>query len=226
MPRNGYVGQMPTSSKLFPHGLKGVIFDCDGVMIDSRDANRIFYNRVLAHFGLPPMTPDQEKYSFMATGRQALEHIVPPPLHGQIDHVTSKVVSYRRDITPLLRLQPGFREFIEYLHTCGIRMAIATNRVEKGIQTVLDFFALPNYFNPVVTASNAKPKPSPEGGLRICAEWGVAPGDVLFIGDSEHDLAAACGAGIVFAAFGNTALHGRIAATDFDGLKQTLASIL
>jgi HAD superfamily hydrolase (TIGR01509 family) len=217
---------MPTNSEFFPHGLKGVIFDCDGVMIDSIGANRIFYNRVLAHFGLPPMTPDQEKYSFMATAHQALEHIVPPHLHDRIDHVTGNVVNYQRDITPLLRLQPGFREFIECLHTRGIRMAIATNRVEKGLQTVLDFFALPNYFNPVVTASNAEPKPSPEGGLRICADWGIAPEDVLFIGDSEHDLEAASGAGIVFAAFGNAALRGRIGATDFEGLRQTLALTL
>ena len=40
---------------LFPHGIAGVIFDCDGVMIDSRAANNVFYNRVLAYFGLPPM---------------------------------------------------------------------------------------------------------------------------------------------------------------------------
>ena len=47
--------------KLFPHGLTGIIFDCDGVMIDSRAANAIFYNKVLAALGLPPLTPEQEK---------------------------------------------------------------------------------------------------------------------------------------------------------------------
>ena len=50
------------SARLFPHGLAGVIFDCDGVLLDSRESNSIFYNRVLAVFGLPPMTPEQEKY--------------------------------------------------------------------------------------------------------------------------------------------------------------------
>lgn len=42
-----------TAQGLFPHGIAGVIFDCDGVMIDSRTANNIYYNRVLAWFGLP-----------------------------------------------------------------------------------------------------------------------------------------------------------------------------
>ena len=40
--------------QLFPNGLGGVIFDCDGVIIDSRPANGVYYNRILAHFGLPP----------------------------------------------------------------------------------------------------------------------------------------------------------------------------
>ncbi|MDR2850669.1 MAG: HAD family hydrolase [Desulfovibrio sp.] len=213
-------------TELFPNGLKGIIFDCDGVMIDSREANRAFYNQILAHFEMPPMTAKQATYAFMTTARQALEHILPPLLHDQIEHVTTAVISYRRDIAPLLRLQPGFREFIDYLHAHNIRMAIATNRVEKGMQTVLDIFALPNYFNPMITASNAKPKPSPEGVQRICAHWGVLPRDVAFIGDTEYDMAAARGAGVAFISFANTDLHADITATDFNSLQQTLASVL
>ena len=70
--------------KLFPHGLTGIIFDCDGVMIDSRAANAIFYNKVLAALGLPPLTPEQDAYTFMATARQALEYIVPPEMHQRM----------------------------------------------------------------------------------------------------------------------------------------------
>ena len=145
---------------LFPHGIAGVIFDCDGVMIDSRAANNIFYNRVLAYFGLPPMTQEQEDYSFMATSRQALLHIVPPHLHHEIDYVTRNEVIYQRDIVPMLRLQPGFMNFIDNLRGRGVRMAVHTNRKLDGIQTVLDIFSLPSYFNPVVAADTAAPKPS------------------------------------------------------------------
>lgn len=95
-------------------------------MIDSRAANDEFYNRVLAYFGLPPMTPEQEAYSFMATSGQALRHILPERLHGEIDRVTREEVNYQRDIVPLLRLQPGFLEFANDLHAGGVRMAIAT----------------------------------------------------------------------------------------------------
>ncbi len=214
------------SKTLFPRGLGGVIFDCDGVMINSRAANEQFYNRVLAYFDLPPMTPEQEAYSFMATAGQALRHILPERLHGEIDRVTRDEINYQRDILPLLRLMPGFRPFAEALHASGVRTAIATNRTGQGMQRVLDFFALPSYFDPVVTASNAAPKPSPEGVLRICAAWGAHPEDVLFVGDSVHDRQAAEAAGATFAAFNGGALQGQIVAPDFAVLGRALAPFL
>ncbi|HJA80103.1 MAG TPA: HAD family hydrolase [Candidatus Desulfovibrio intestinavium] len=213
------------AGKLFPQGIGGVIFDCDGVIIDSRTTNGIYYNRILEHFGLPPMTPEQERYSFMATARQALEYILPPELHAQIDYVTSEVVVYRRDILPLLRLCDGFRDVVEWLHAHGVRMAIDTNRTGVGMQTVLDIFGLPPYFNPVVAADTPgiAPKPSPQGAEFILAAWGLPPQRVLFVGDSSHDGNAAAGAGIPFAAFGNEELPGDIVALNYAALRAAIA---
>ena len=213
-------------SRLFTNGLAGVIFDCDGVIVDSRESNTVFYNRVLEHFNLPPMTPEQEKFCFMATAMQALLHIVPPHLHTQISYVTSEVVNYHRDIMPMLRLQPGFVDFIDYLRDKQVRMAVHTNRRLEGIQTVLDIFGLPSYFDPVVAADTAAPKPSPEGALRICATWQTPPETVLFVGDSEHDKETAQGAGVVFAAFNGGALRGQITAADYADLRVALDDAL
>lgn len=213
-------------SRLFANGLAGVIFDCDGVIVDSRESNNAFYNRVLEYFNLPPMTPEQEKFCFMATAMQALLHIVPPHLHNQINYVTSNVVNYHRDIMPMLRLQPGFVDFIDYLRDKQVRMAVHTNRRLEGIQTVLDIFGLPSYFDPVVAADTAAPKPSPEGALRICATWQTPPETVLFVGDSEHDKKTAQGAGVVFAAFNGGALRGQITAADYADLRVALDDAL
>lgn len=205
----------------------GVIFDCDGVMISSRNANRAFYNKVLDWFGLPPMTVEQENYCFMATALEALKFLLPADLHGQIDHVTTNEVNYARDIMPLIELMPGFAEFSAMLHRHGLRQAIATNRTDIGLQRVLDFFALPKYFDPVITASNAVPKPAPEGALRICQAWGAGPDEVVFVGDSEHDRQAAMAAGTIFAAFGEGAgLGGDLVAADYAALARDLAPLL
>lgn len=203
--------------KLFPHGLTGIIFDCDGVMIDSRAANAIFYNKVLAALGLPPLTPEQDAYTFMATARQALEYIVPPEMHQRMYEVVRTEVIYSRDIVPLLQIYPGYREFLELAHSHGMRLAVHTNRTAEGMQRVLDFLALPSYFNPVVTATEAAPKPAPDGVRLILEQWGADPEQVLFVGDSPNDQKAATAAGVVFAAFGGE-LQGPLAAVGYDEL--------
>jgi HAD superfamily hydrolase (TIGR01509 family) len=215
----------PAPSDVFPDGLAGVVFDCDGVMIESRDANREYYNRILAFLNLPEMTPEQEEYAFMATAREALLAMVPEALHPRLKHAARTAVNYGTEIVPHLRLSTDFRNFVEWLHSRGLRMSIATNRVDVGLQTVLDFFALPDYFNPVVTASNAAPKPSPEGVQLVCNAWGVAPHTVLFVGDSENDRLAALGAGVVFAAFNNDDLEGHLRIRDFAALRQILENV-
>lgn len=205
--------------ELFPQGLAGVVFDCDGVMIDSREANRAFYNGVLAVLGLPPMGPQEEGYAFMATAMEALRRMVPAERHGEIAEAVDRV-DYSRTVLPLIRLMPGFLPFIEALHRAGCRLAIDTNRTDVGIERVLDFFSLPPYFDPVISASCARPKPSPEGADAVLRAWNAAPGQALFVGDSENDLLAARGAGMVFAGFGG--LAGDLTAPDFPALARML----
>lgn len=207
---------------LFPQGLAGIIFDCDGVMIDSEDANRFYFNSILANLGLPPMTDQQESYSFMATAAEALRKLVPPQMHDRIDGAIERV-SYVRDILPRIKLMPGFLDFIHMAHAAGLRMAIDTNRVEAGIKRVLDFFSLPNYFNPIISASVAAPKPSPEGALQVARAWETSPRRIVFIGDSDTDKQAARGAGAVFAAFGDKGLAGDLEMPDFAALARALS---
>ncbi len=185
---------------LLPRGLAGVIFDCDGVMIDSREANRTFYNRVLEHYGLAPMTAEQEQYCHMATSAQALAHILPEELHERIPFIGRDVVNYRKQIMPLVKIFPGFLDFAIFLHNHCIRMAVLTNRTANGIRGVLDFFALPPYFDPVMSASEGCCKPAPGGAMAILSQWAAAPDQVLLIGDSEVDRGCAKACGIPFAA--------------------------
>lgn len=208
----------------FPHGLRGLVFDCDGVMIDSEEANRFFYTSVLKYLNLPPMTPEQEKFAFMATATDALKAIVPPELGERIPEAIQKGVDYQQDIMPKVDLMPGFLNFIREARKRGLHMAIDTNRTDFGIQRVLDFFNLSLYFDPVVTSSMVAPKPSPEGVNLICKSWGTDPDQLLFIGDSQNDCDTAKNAGTFFAAFGNSNLTGNIKVSGYAMLEKILWS--
>ncbi len=213
---------------LFRAGLVGVSFDCDGVMISSRDANRAFYNLILEHYGMPPMTPDQEEYCFMATSAQALEFLLPERLHAEIPRMGRDVVNYRSRIMPLVKIFPGFLDFTAFLHHHGVKMAVLTNRTAGGIKAVLDFFALPPYFDPVVSASGGFCKPRPEGALSILSRWGCRPDQALLVGDSEADRGAARAAGIPFAASPEApaSLAADYRMTDYEALRRDLLPLI
>ena len=214
---------MRVSGKLFPDGLAGLIFDCDGVMIDSEEANRFFYDSVLSWLGFPPMTKEQEDYAFMATAQDALKRMLPKELHARIPEAIANGVDYQSDVLKRVKLMPGFEAFIKEAHGRGLRMAIDSNRTSEGIQRVLDFFALPLYFDPVISSSIAAPKPSPEGARLICESWGAAPSQALFVGDSENDRLAALSAGVPFAAFGaGSGMKCAVSAPNYDSLAKSL----
>ena len=217
---------MESSQDLFATNLKGIIYDCDGVMINSRAANTLFYNRVLAYFNLPPMTYEQERYSFMASALESLLYILPEEHHKDIHYVVTNVVDYDRDIMPKLTLMPGFREFVTEMATLGLKQAMCTNRTDHGFATVLDFFDFPHYFDPIMTVSKAPPKPDPTGTRMIVEAWGFDPKEILYVGDSTHDQTAAQGAGTYFCAFNGIDLSGDITANTFVELRQILEPLL
>ncbi|MEG2173826.1 MAG: HAD hydrolase-like protein, partial [Desulfovibrionaceae bacterium] len=145
-----------------PAQLAGVIFDCDGVLIDSREANAEYYNRILRALNLPDLTEEQEAYTYMATVSESLAHITPVELQGRLPEICQKNVNYMRDIMPLIRLETGIMDFLTFLIERGVRCAVHTNR-SSGMAVVVDAFKLRRYFDPVVTAVMVKPKPAPDG---------------------------------------------------------------
>lgn len=202
------------TKSLFPQGLVGIIYDCDGVMIDSADANRHLYNRILEKLSLPSLTPEQEKQAFQSTFHDALRKLTPKSVHHKLEEVCQNTIVYDKDVLPKIRLMPGYGGFIARARKAGLRQAVDTNRTDFGIHKVLDFFQLPNYFEPVISCDVCEPKPSPAGVRKIAQSWQAAPGQMLFVGDSPDDRAAARAGGAVFAGFGGLAGDLEIASWD------------
>ena len=191
--------------KKFPFIPKGIIFDCDGVMIDSREANITYYNLLLRQLGKPPLTPEQENYAHMATAHQAVEQVM---TEHELQHLPELYARfpYKQTALPAIRLEPYFETFIRWLKEQGIRLAIHTNR-GGGIWDVLDLFGLRDFFDIVMNVQVARPKPDPDGVERIVWEWGFAPETICFVGDSDTDMGAAEGAGVPFVAYRNPQLR-------------------
>ncbi len=178
----------------------GIIFDCDGVVIDSREANIAYYNFLRDYVGLPKLTREQEDFVQAATVSQAMDAIIPQVLRSLLRDA-GRHLSYERDILPRIACYPGLHEALRTCRHLGIRLGMATNRTD-GMEALLEQCRLQGFFDPIVLACDVPhPKPAPDGALRIAAYWGVSPAHLLFIGDSSSDKGAAEGAGIPFLAF-------------------------
>lgn len=178
----------------------GYIFDCDGVLFDSIQANIEFYNYLLKAFGKPPMTPEQVAYIHMATAEESVDYLFRGDSRlGEAQRLRLNT-DYHRFI-PFMKLAPGAKETLHSLKNQGRKLAICTNR-STSMEAILERFDLTRFFDCVVTALDVKtPKPDPEGLLLVLKALKISPEESLYVGDSPIDEEAARLAGIPFAAY-------------------------
>ncbi|MDF1613931.1 HAD family hydrolase [Desulfurivibrio dismutans] len=186
--------------------IKLVVFDCDGVMFDSRGANREYYNRIRAHFGHPPMDEEELEYVHMHRVEDSVRYI----FRNFPDDLPAAASFHRElDYTPFLRymyMEPDLIQFLDYLRPQR-KTAISTNRTTT-MPIVLEMFQLAPFFDQVVTAHDvANPKPHPEALEWIMENLGVGPDHTIYIGDSQVDREHTAAAGIPLIAFKNPALN-------------------
>jgi len=97
-----------TTDAGFLRSIRGFIFDCDGVLIDSYAANTVYYNKFRERFGQPPMTPEEAHYTHIQNVFESLKRIVPPE-HYETALEYRHELDYR-DILPYLRREDGVRQ--------------------------------------------------------------------------------------------------------------------
>ena len=220
----GYNADYMIEASTLPKHLAGVVFDCDGVLIDSRESNMAYYNRIREIGGLGPMSAEEEEYAHMHSARETLARIFPPAMHGRLREL-ARQIDYERDILPMILPEPGVHACLDALSACGLRLAIFTNR-GGGMDAVLDSFNLRPYFDLVMTVADVQAKPAPDGLLRIAESWKCAPQDLVYVGDSLLDALAAEAAGVYFLAYRNPRLQARGHVEDLAGLAQRLREIV
>jgi len=184
------------------NGYKAVIYDCDGVMFDSFEANLAFYDRIMALMGRPSLDrSDEEQMRVLHTyaNREVLRYFFPDEVTWSQSVQCAGSIDYR-DLVPYMLLEDGFRETLDALAP-HFKLAVCTNR-STSMDLVLDSFDLARYFGCVMTASKvANPKPHPEPLLRVLDHYGISPTEALFVGDSDVDRQAAQAAGVPFVAY-------------------------
>jgi HAD superfamily hydrolase (TIGR01509 family) len=182
-------------------GYKVVIYDCDGVMFDSMQANFAFYRTVMEQMGVELDWSDPEVIRIIHTyaNREVMNHFFSDPVEREKALRCAGSIDYRA-LLPLMAMEEGFRSTLDELRKC-VSLAVCTNR-STSMDAVLEGFGLDRYFSYVMTAARSTlPKPHPEPLLRILDHFGLEPAEALFVGDSAVDAQAAAAARVPFVAY-------------------------
>ena len=203
--------------------ISAVIFDCDGVMFDSRQANINFYNHLLEHYDLPLMNEDKAAYVHMNTADKSVRHI----FDGTPFTEEAQAYRMRVDYTPFVGdmvIEPGLKDLLRKLKP-QVGLAVATNR-SNTIEEVLEQNDLSRFFDIVVSSLDVEnPKPHPESIHKILGFFDIGPGQAVYVGDSLIDLETAAAAGVCFIAYGNGSLETPLKARSMEEVEKALADI-
>ena len=187
--------------------IKCVIYDCDGVLFDSLEANGRLYSDICASLGRPPLTGEELKYIHMHTVYEAIHFISrdDPALEKRALELLKQIDL--RNYIPYLKMEPHLLLTLDELAKRGIRRAISTNRT-TSMPHVMEKFNLAPYFDMVVTALDvSRPKPHPESVGKILEAFHLHRDEALFVGDSEVDQQTAESSGVRFVAYKNRAIR-------------------
>ena len=186
--------------------IRCVIYDCDGVLFDSLEANGRLYDDVCAAIGRASLNEEELQYVHCHTVIEAIQFI--SKKDGDLEMKAREIlkqIDLRKYIVHL-RMEPHLLQALGQLRDRGILRAVNTNRT-TSMPYIMDDFKLRPYFEMVVTALDVKnAKPHPESVEKILKAFDLKKEEALFVGDSEVDQQAAKASGVRFVAYKNRAI--------------------
>ena len=177
-------------------GVRALIFDLDGTLIDSKLDLAISVNATLRHMGRKPLS-DEAIFGYVGNGAQVLVE------RALGDGVTREEIEkghafflayYRAHMLDNTVAYPGVREGLELLK--GRDLAVLTNKPVRFSEAILAGLGFASYFRYVYGGNSfATKKPDPEGVNTLLANFGRSPREAIMVGDSDVDVRTARNSG-------------------------------
>lgn len=171
--------------------IKAVLFDMDGVLVDSFEAWLVLLNATAQHFGRPPVTRE----GFLAVYGQSTERDVESFFPDQtVQEVDGYYEAHFHEHAQHVEAAPNAHDVLEAVKARGLRTAVVTNTAGVLARSILQELGLAADH---VLGGDEVPhaKPAPDIVLRACELLDVSPSEAIVVGDSAYDMEAAAAAG-------------------------------
>ncbi len=179
-----------------------VIFDLDGVLVDSDEAwMRVHRDAARKFMSDPP--PDEELRELLwATTPEFVDRILPRDVKNReeiLEGMCNDIHEHMKALisSSCIKEREGMRDLLRRLRREGKKIGLVTNNDREITEGMLKHFDIQEFFDVIITKDDVgKPKPSPEPIFRALNDLRCAPKDCIYIGDNEEDVIAGKAAGV------------------------------
>lgn len=176
----------------------GVVFDLDGVIVDSHPLHKRAWRAFLASVGKKEVSESDLDFIFEGRRRrEILIHFLGELSDTEILEYGNKKDEFYRDTCAVLEPVAGSVEFIKQLEKEGLRIAVATSASRQRARWTLQHLKIADYFEVVVTGDDvAQSKPDPTIYLLAAQRLSISPECLFAIEDSVCGVRSAKSAGL------------------------------
>ena len=160
---------------------RGVICDLDGTLVDSK----LDFGEMRAVIGVPREVGILEH----------IESLAEPRRSKAMEILHRFEFSGAKEARPI----PGVEAFLGRVHRSGLPLGILTRNSREVAEFTMERFRIRPEV--LVAREDARPKPSPEGLIKILDRWQLGREEVVFVGDFIFDLETGKNAGVATALF-------------------------
>lgn len=182
--------------------MKAVIFDLDGTLLDTLADLTDSVNEALKVHSLPLRTSDEIK-RFVGNGaRNLIACVVPGGESNPVFELTLSIYKQYYEFHCKDNTKPydGTLQMLKELKQRGMKIAVVSNKPDEAVKILCkEYFG--EYVDVAIGATeNMARKPAPDALLKAMDELGVTKEEVMYIGDSDVDIATSKNAGVRFVA--------------------------
>ena len=184
--------------------IRAVAFDLDGTLVDTMGDLVASVNLMLGMLGAPELSEARIR-TLVGNG---VETLVLRALNDSVGSAATHAARrsaalalfrrlYGQQLYKRSKVYPGVIDTLRSLSEAGISLCCITNKDSAFAEPLLKLAGLSEFFSFTLCADRAEDrKPSPNMLLAACSRLGIAPAEMLFVGDSGMDIAAARIAGL------------------------------
>ena len=179
--------------------VKAVLFDMDGVLIDSHDAWFYIFNKAYNKFEDKTMSvEDFDKYLWAKAFDEIAEEYFTVP----VEEIREYYVEIYEDYRKRLKVMDGTKEALRLLKKKGLKLAVVSNTQGQVVKKILKDVKLDSFFSLCLGGDDVpNGKPAPDILIKALELLSLNKEDVLFVGDTKWDRMAASNADVKFVGF-------------------------